>query len=51
MADQRDREQGIQPWQRQIFEVFKAGQIAHVGYVTDGGHKGMIALQIRSARG
>lgn len=44
MADDRDKEQGIQPWQHQIFDVFKAGQIAHVSYVPDGGHKGLIAL-------
>ena len=44
MADERDQEQGIQPWQRQIFNVFKAGKIAHVSYVPDGGHKGLIAL-------
>lgn len=44
MSDDRDKEQGIQPWQRQIFDVFKAGEISHVSYVPDGGHKGLIAL-------
>jgi len=44
MANERDKEQGIQPWQRQIFDVFTAGQIDHVSYVHDGGHKGLIAL-------
>lgn len=44
MATDRDQEQGIQPWQRQVFDVFKAGKIAHVSYVPDGGHRGLIAL-------
>lgn len=44
MADDRDQEQGIQPWQRQVFAVFKAGNIAHVSYIPDGAHKGSIAL-------
>ena len=44
MANDRDQEQSIQPWQRQVFEVFKAGKIAHVSYVPDGGHRGLIAL-------
>ncbi|MEM9029357.1 MAG: phosphonopyruvate decarboxylase [Pseudomonadota bacterium] len=44
MAGERGRGQGIQPWQREIFEVSQSGQIAHVSYVPDGGHKGPIAL-------
>ncbi len=44
MSDDRDKEQGIQPWQRRVFEVLQTGDVVHVGYVPDGGHKGLIAL-------
>ena len=37
MSNDRDKEQGIQPWQRDMFDVLKASDVAYVGYVPDGG--------------
>jgi sulfopyruvate decarboxylase alpha subunit len=44
LADSRDPDQLVQPWQRDIFTSFTSADIAHVGYIPDGGHKGLIAL-------
>lgn len=44
MAETRDAEQLVQPWQQDVFSIFRQQDISHVGYVPDGGHKGLIAL-------
>lgn len=44
MPTARDKEQDVQPWQRDVFGVLRSGNIEHVSYVPDGGHKGLIAL-------
>lgn len=44
MSKPRDAEQLVQPWQDEIFAIFQQQNIAHVGFVPDGGHKGLIRL-------
>ena len=45
-------DQAIHSWQRDIFASLTAAKISHVGYVPDGGHKGLIQLcQQSSAMG
>lgn len=39
-----DPDQEIRPWQTDVFNTFGTKQIAHVAYVPDGGHKGLINL-------
>ena len=39
-----DQDQAVRPWQRDIHSTFKAGDIRHVSYVPDGGHRGLINL-------
>jgi sulfopyruvate decarboxylase alpha subunit len=44
MSHTENLDQAVQPWQRDIHAAFRAARIAHVSYVPDGGHKGLIAL-------
>jgi sulfopyruvate decarboxylase alpha subunit len=39
-----DQDQAIRPWQRDIYDAFKAANIRRVSYVPDGGHRGLIDL-------
>ncbi len=39
-----DPEQNVRPWQRQIYDAFKESGVAHISYVPDGGHRGLIDL-------
>ncbi|MEM0944923.1 MAG: phosphonopyruvate decarboxylase [Pseudomonadota bacterium] len=39
-----EADQQIHPWQRDILKAFQARGIAHVSFVPDGGHKGLIQL-------
>jgi sulfopyruvate decarboxylase alpha subunit len=40
----RNIDQAVRPWQRDIHQALKAAQISHVSYVPDAGHKGLIML-------
>lgn len=44
MALHPETDQRLQSWQREIFDVFCHAEIRHVGFVPDGGHKGLIEL-------
>jgi sulfopyruvate decarboxylase alpha subunit len=44
MLADKNAEAQVRPWQRTIYNIFKSGEIAHVGYVPDAGHQGLIAL-------
>lgn len=42
-----DLDQTVRPWQKDIHNAFKGCGIGHVGYVPDGGHRGLIDLCIK----
>lgn len=44
MDTRKEQDQLTHPWQRDIFDAFQGKNIAHVGYVPDGGHQGLIGL-------
>jgi sulfopyruvate decarboxylase alpha subunit len=44
MTQAADHDQAVRPWQRDIHAAFAAASIAHVSYVPDGGHQGLIML-------
>jgi len=44
METREEQDQQVHDWQRDIFAVFRDAGVGHVGYVPDGGHKGLIRL-------
>lgn len=42
-----DPDQNVRPWQKDIHAAFKGSKVAHVAYVPDGGHRGLIDLCVQ----